>query len=53
MESNEFNDRAKTDMVPEVANFGIVRPPFIYLGAIAPRVCYYIPHGQCGSCLVP
>jgi protein-S-isoprenylcysteine O-methyltransferase Ste14 len=35
MESNNLNDQAKTDMVPEVANFGIMRPPLIYLGAIA------------------
>lgn len=34
MESNNLNDKAKTGMVPEVANFGIMRPPFIYLGAI-------------------
>jgi protein-S-isoprenylcysteine O-methyltransferase Ste14 len=35
MTSDDRNDKAKTGMVPEVANFGIMRPPFIYLGAIA------------------
>jgi protein-S-isoprenylcysteine O-methyltransferase Ste14 len=35
MKSNDRNDKAKTGMMPEVANFGIMRPPFIYLGAIA------------------
>ena len=35
MESNDLNDQAKTDIVPEVANFGLMRPPFIYLGALA------------------
>ncbi|WP_250126290.1 isoprenylcysteine carboxylmethyltransferase family protein [Chroococcidiopsis sp. CCMEE 29] len=35
MESNDLNDQVKTDIVPEAANSGIIRPPFIYLGAIA------------------
>jgi protein-S-isoprenylcysteine O-methyltransferase Ste14 len=35
MESNERSDKAETGMVPEVANLGIVRPPLVYLGAIA------------------
>lgn len=35
MASNDRSARAETDMVPEVANSGIVRPPFVYLGAIA------------------
>lgn len=38
MESNDLNnlnDKAKTNMVPEVANIGIMRPPFIYLSALA------------------
>src|SRR5262245_41694466 len=29
------SDKAQTGMVPEVANLGIVRPPLVYLGAIA------------------
>lgn len=35
MTSDNCSDRAETGMVPEVANSGIVRPPFVYLGAIA------------------
>ncbi len=35
MISNDRNDTAKTGMVLEVANHGIMRPPLIYLGAIA------------------
>ncbi len=35
MKSDDRIDKAKTGMVPEVANFGIMRPPFIYLSAIA------------------
>jgi hypothetical protein len=35
MASNDGSNKAKTDLVPEVANSGIVRPPFVYLGAIA------------------
>jgi protein-S-isoprenylcysteine O-methyltransferase Ste14 len=35
MASNERSDKAETGMVPEVANFGIVRPPLVYLGTIA------------------
>jgi protein-S-isoprenylcysteine O-methyltransferase Ste14 len=35
MTSNDRSDKVETGMVPEVANFGIMRPPFIYLGAIA------------------
>ncbi len=35
MASNDLRDKAKTDLVPQVANSGIVRPPFVYLGAIA------------------
>ncbi len=35
MASNERSDRALAGMMPEVANSGIVRPPLIYLGAIA------------------
>lgn len=34
MASNDRSDKAKTGMMPEVANSGIVRPPLIYLGAI-------------------
>jgi protein-S-isoprenylcysteine O-methyltransferase Ste14 len=35
MTNDDLSDKAETRMVSEVANFGIVRPPFIYLGAIA------------------
>ena len=35
MTSNDHNEKAETDRVPEVANFGIMRPPFIYLSTIA------------------
>jgi protein-S-isoprenylcysteine O-methyltransferase Ste14 len=35
MTNNDLSDQAETSMVPEVANRGIMRPPLIYLGAIA------------------
>ena len=35
MASNDRSNKAEIDMVPEVANLGIIRPPFVYLGAIA------------------
>lgn len=35
MATDDRGDKAETGMVPEVANPGIMRPPFIYLGAIA------------------
>ncbi|MBW4623101.1 MAG: isoprenylcysteine carboxylmethyltransferase family protein [Cyanosarcina radialis HA8281-LM2] len=35
MTSEDRSDKAETGMVPEAANIGIVRPPFVYLGAIA------------------
>lgn len=35
MTSDERSGKAETGMVPEVANIGIVRPPLVYLGAIA------------------
>lgn len=35
MASNDHRDKVETGMMPEVANSGIVRPPLIYLGAIA------------------
>jgi hypothetical protein len=35
MASDDRSDKAETGMVPEVANLGIMRPPFIYLRAIA------------------
>jgi len=35
MASNDRSDKAEIDMMPEVANPGIVRPPLVYLGAIA------------------
>jgi protein-S-isoprenylcysteine O-methyltransferase Ste14 len=35
MARDDRNDKIETGMVPEVANLGIVRPPLVYLGAIA------------------
>jgi protein-S-isoprenylcysteine O-methyltransferase Ste14 len=35
MASDDRSEKAKTGRVPRVANRGIMRPPFIYLGAIA------------------
>jgi protein-S-isoprenylcysteine O-methyltransferase Ste14 len=35
MASDDRSDKAETGMVPEVANPGVMRPPFLYLGAIA------------------
>jgi len=35
MASDERSEKAETGMAPEVANLGIMRPPFVYLGAIA------------------
>ncbi len=35
MTSDDRSDKAETGMVPEVANLGIMRPPLVYLGAIA------------------
>ncbi|MBD2308962.1 isoprenylcysteine carboxylmethyltransferase family protein [Chroococcidiopsis sp. FACHB-1243] len=35
MASDDRSDKVETSMMPEVANSGIVRPPFVYLGAIA------------------
>lgn len=35
MASDDCSDKAETGMVPEAANLGIVRPPLVYLGAIA------------------
>ena len=34
MSGNEHNEKAETGTVPQVANLGIVRPPFVYLCAI-------------------
>jgi protein-S-isoprenylcysteine O-methyltransferase Ste14 len=34
MASDNRSEKAETDMGPEVANLGIMRPPFVYLGAI-------------------
>ena len=34
MTGEDCSNNAKTGMVPEVANLGIVRPPLVYLGAI-------------------
>ena len=35
MANDDRSDKAETGMVPEVANLGIMRPPLVYLGAIA------------------
>jgi protein-S-isoprenylcysteine O-methyltransferase Ste14 len=35
MTSDDRSDKVETGMVPEVANPGVMRPPFVYLGAIA------------------
>jgi protein-S-isoprenylcysteine O-methyltransferase Ste14 len=35
MTSDNRSDKAETGMVSEVANLGIMRPPWVYLGAIA------------------
>lgn len=35
MASDERSDKAETGKVPEVANLGIIRPPFVYLAVIA------------------
>ncbi|MGL4621346.1 MAG: methyltransferase family protein [Chroococcidiopsis sp.] len=35
MASDDRSEKAETGMMLEVANSGIVRPPFVYLGAIA------------------
>jgi protein-S-isoprenylcysteine O-methyltransferase Ste14 len=35
MASDDRSENAETGMVPQVANLGIIRPPFVYLGAIA------------------
>ncbi|MBD2472148.1 isoprenylcysteine carboxylmethyltransferase family protein [Nostoc sp. FACHB-145] len=34
MASNDRSDNVETGMVPSAANPGLVRPPFVYLGAI-------------------
>ena len=41
MASDERREKAETGMMPEVANLGIVRPPFVYLCAI---VLGLLPH---------
>src|SRR6266511_4288844 len=35
MASDESSEKAETGRVPDAANRGIIRPPFVYLGAIA------------------
>jgi protein-S-isoprenylcysteine O-methyltransferase Ste14 len=35
MASDDRSEKAETGMVPQVANLGIMRPPLVYLGAIA------------------
>jgi protein-S-isoprenylcysteine O-methyltransferase Ste14 len=34
MPSDDRSEKAQIDMGPEVANLGILRPPYVYLGAI-------------------
>jgi hypothetical protein len=34
MASDDCSEKAETGMVPEVANLGIMRPPFVYLGSL-------------------
>jgi protein-S-isoprenylcysteine O-methyltransferase Ste14 len=35
MASDDRSEKAETGMVPQVANLGIIRPPFVYLGSLA------------------
>jgi protein-S-isoprenylcysteine O-methyltransferase Ste14 len=35
MASDDRSEKAETGMAPQAANLGIIRPPFVYLGAIA------------------
>jgi protein-S-isoprenylcysteine O-methyltransferase Ste14 len=35
MTRDDRSEKAETGMVPHVANLGMMRPPFVYLGAIA------------------
>jgi hypothetical protein len=35
MASKDRREKAETGLVPEVANLGIIRPPLLYLSAIA------------------
>src|SRR5215204_2113934 len=35
MASDNRSEKAQIGMLPQVANLGIIRPPFVYLGAIA------------------
>lgn len=35
MASDNHSDKTETGIVPKAANIGIIRPPLIYLGAIA------------------
>ena len=35
MASDDRSEQAETGMAPEVANLGLIRPPLVYLGAIA------------------
>jgi protein-S-isoprenylcysteine O-methyltransferase Ste14 len=43
MTSDDRSDKAETGMVSEVANFGIMRPPWVYLGAIALGLLMHVP----------
>jgi protein-S-isoprenylcysteine O-methyltransferase Ste14 len=35
MESDNCSDKTSTNMIPEAANIGMMRPPLVYLGTIA------------------
>jgi protein-S-isoprenylcysteine O-methyltransferase Ste14 len=35
MASDDRSEKPETGMMPQVANLGLLRPPFVYLGAIA------------------
>ena len=42
MTSDDRSDKAETGMVSGVANLGIMRPPWVYLGAIAMGVLMHV-----------
>ncbi|MPW05634.1 isoprenylcysteine carboxylmethyltransferase family protein [Paraburkholderia sp. CNPSo 3155] len=55
MASEDRNEKAEPAMVPQVANPGIIRPPFVYLGAIVVGVLLHfawpvqlVPHSASG-----
>ena len=43
MARDDRSENAVTGVVPEVANLGIMRPPLIYLGAIALGLALHLP----------